>query len=232
MTARRSYRSPLGPLALEAGDDGLLGLVFGDGGPSRAGSSPRARAHLDAAEKTLAPGFHLPHVHAVQAAANIELYTGDAASAVRRLDAAWPEIERIGALRLQLLRVELQLLRARALLADDSQPREERARAARAIADDVIKEGAPWAVGLALTARASALALRDDRDGAAGALLAAEEQLAASGMDGWLHVARLRRGMLDGGPGGTARAEAARDALRDLGAADPDAVAALLVPWR
>ena len=197
-----------------------------------AGKPEQARAHLDAAEKCLAPGFDLPHVHAVQAACNIDLYNGDAASAARRLESAWPEIERIGALRLQLVRVELQMLRVRVLLADDARPLEDRAKAARAIADDLIKEGAAWAVGLGLLARAGALALRGDRDGAAGALLAAEEHLAAEGMLGWLHVAKLRRALLDGGPGGVARAEAARDFLKDLGAADPDAVAALLVPSR
>jgi hypothetical protein len=50
-------------------------------------------------------------------------------------------------------------------------------------------------------------------------------------MAGWLSVARLRRGELEGGLGGAARAEAARDLLKDLGAAFPDRIAALLVPW-
>ena len=50
-------------------------------------------------------------------------------------------------------------------------------------------------------------------------------------MQAHLQVARLYRGRLEGGPGPTARAEAARDFLKDLGAFDPDAVAAYLVPW-
>lgn len=53
MTARLRYRSPVGLLALEAGEDGLIGLSFGDRGPSRAGLSARARAHLDAARTAL-----------------------------------------------------------------------------------------------------------------------------------------------------------------------------------
>jgi hypothetical protein len=196
------------------------------------GRAVQAREHLVAAERALASGFHLPHIHAMQAACNIDLYLGDAAAAARRLDAAWSELERIGTLRLQLMRVELKLLRARVWLADDTQPREERARNARGIAEEIIEEGAPWAVGLGFAMRASALWLQEDADAAADALVAAEEQLAACGMLGWLHVARLRRAMLEGGPGGGARAEAARDMLRDLGAVDADAVAALLVPWR
>jgi hypothetical protein len=41
----------------------------------------------------------------------------------------------------------------------------------------------------------------------------------------------LRRGDLEGGAGGVARAEAARDVLRDLGAVDADRVAAHMLPW-
>jgi hypothetical protein len=50
-------------------------------------------------------------------------------------------------------------------------------------------------------------------------------------MTGFLHIARLRRGVLEGGGGGIARSEAARDVLRDLGATDPDRVAVHLLPW-
>ena len=50
-------------------------------------------------------------------------------------------------------------------------------------------------------------------------------------MPGQPSFARLRRGTLEGGGGGIARAEAARDMLRDLGATDPDRLAAHLLPW-
>jgi len=196
-----------------------------------AGRPDEARAQLDAAEKSLAPGFHLPHVLAVQAACNIELYKGDVASAAQRLDLAWPHIERIGVLRIQHLRIELQYLRIRTILVDAKRSPEERAKLVRPAAEDLIKEGAPWAVGVGLCARAAALDLRADRAGAIGCLVAAEEQLTATGMTGWAQIARLRRASLEGGPGGAARAAAARDFLRDLGAADPDRVAALFVPW-
>jgi methylated-DNA-[protein]-cysteine S-methyltransferase len=53
VTARLRYRSPIGLLAVEAGEEGLLGLSFGDRGPSRPGLSARARAHLDAARAAL-----------------------------------------------------------------------------------------------------------------------------------------------------------------------------------
>jgi methylated-DNA-[protein]-cysteine S-methyltransferase len=53
VTARARYRSPLGVLAVEASDAGVLGLTFRDRGPARAGVSARARAHLDAAVEAL-----------------------------------------------------------------------------------------------------------------------------------------------------------------------------------
>jgi methylated-DNA-[protein]-cysteine S-methyltransferase len=53
VTARLRYRSPLGPLAIEASDEGVYGVAFRDGGPSRPGPSARARSHLEAASAAL-----------------------------------------------------------------------------------------------------------------------------------------------------------------------------------
>jgi methylated-DNA-[protein]-cysteine S-methyltransferase len=53
VSARLRYRSPLGPLVVEASDAGVFGLAFGDRGGSRPGPSARARAHLDAAAAAL-----------------------------------------------------------------------------------------------------------------------------------------------------------------------------------
>lgn len=188
-----------------------------------------AQAQITAASQALGDGFHLPHVQVIVAQVNLDLYTGAAAQASRRLAEAWPSIEQIGVTRLQQPRIELNLLRARTLLADTSQP--DRLRAARALADDMLKEGAGWASGLAHLVRAAAFAWSDDGEAALGELVLAEDELAASGMRGLLHIARLRRGDLEGGAGGIARAEAARDVLRDLGAADADRVASHMLPW-
>jgi len=53
VTARLRYRSPVGPLFVEAVDEGVVGLSFGDGGPGRAGVSVEARRHLEAAKAAL-----------------------------------------------------------------------------------------------------------------------------------------------------------------------------------
>ncbi len=57
MTARLRFRSPVGVLAVEAIDEGVIGLSFGDRGASRAGPSARARAHLEEAEQALRDYF-------------------------------------------------------------------------------------------------------------------------------------------------------------------------------
>src|SRR5262249_46194400 len=92
-----------------------------------------AQNQLTLATQTLGDGFHLPHVQAVVAQINIDLYTGATAMASHRLVEAWSSIEQLGVMRLQLPRVELNLLRARTLLADTTQS--DRLRAARTLAD-------------------------------------------------------------------------------------------------
>jgi methylated-DNA-[protein]-cysteine S-methyltransferase len=57
MTARLRFRSPLGALTVEAGEEGVFGISFAAGGQPHAGISMRARAHLDAAEQALAEYF-------------------------------------------------------------------------------------------------------------------------------------------------------------------------------
>jgi methylated-DNA-[protein]-cysteine S-methyltransferase len=57
MTACLRFRSPVGLLTVEAGEEGVFGLSFGDRGPARAGVSARVRAHLDAAEAALLDYF-------------------------------------------------------------------------------------------------------------------------------------------------------------------------------
>jgi methylated-DNA-[protein]-cysteine S-methyltransferase len=53
VTARLRLRSPVGTLSIEAGDRGVLGVSFADRGPSRAGLSARARAHVEGAAEAL-----------------------------------------------------------------------------------------------------------------------------------------------------------------------------------
>jgi hypothetical protein len=194
------------------------------------GRHAEAQANLTAAEAALPPGFHMPHVLALQAACNLELCDGKPAAAAARLDAAWANIDKSGVLRIQQMRIELDLLRARVALADGGRPLEERLKVVRGVADGMLKEGADWASGLGQLLRATAQGLRGDREAAAMTLLAAEEHLQTAGMRGWLQVARVRRGQLERGDG-AARIAEAQKTLSELGAADPAATAAFLAAW-
>jgi len=57
MTARLRYRSPIGPLTVEASDEGVFGISFSAGGAAHRGVSAQARAHLESAERALAEYF-------------------------------------------------------------------------------------------------------------------------------------------------------------------------------
>jgi tetratricopeptide (TPR) repeat protein len=196
-----------------------------------AGKPDEAHAQLAAATAALPDGFTLGNALAVIASCNLAVYTGDAAHASRQLAVAWTQLDRIGLLRQQHMRVELIHLRARVSLSDRTRPDEECAALAFADADELAREAVPWAVGLEQLVRASAHAFLGDADAAIDALRVAEHALAGSTMHGWLHVARMRRGLAEGGQSAFARAAAARDALLDAGVADPEQFAALLVPW-
>ena len=190
-----------------------------------------ARIQLAVAESTLAPGVHLARVAVVMAQVAVALYAGDAADALARVDAVWPLVERAGFLRLQQPRIELTWLRACALLADETSEPTARLREARALADALVAEGVPWAVGLGHLVRASAYAWSTAPREARLELLAAEDQLADAGMAGHVAVCQLRRGELEGGVAGSDRATAARSELVTLGARNPEAMATLILCW-
>jgi hypothetical protein len=190
-----------------------------------------AREQLELAERSLPQdSFRLQDMYVMLAATNIDLYTGDAAAAQRRIDVAWDQLDRIGCLRLQQPRVELALLRARTQLAGGGAD-PERQRAAREHANAMLKEGAPWATGLGHLIRASCHAFAGATDAARADLVAAEAHLISTAMLGYLQVARLRRGQIEGGTLGVSRVTAAREILGDLGAARVDAMIRHLLPW-
>jgi tRNA A-37 threonylcarbamoyl transferase component Bud32/tetratricopeptide (TPR) repeat protein len=190
-----------------------------------AGRADDAHAHLDAATAMLGDGFQLPHVHAIVAAAELDLFAGDAASAGHRLRDAWAQIERLGVLRMQQPRIELAMLRARIALVQGDP------RSAREHAQAMIKEDVAWGEGLGRMLAAACAVSEGDSHGALDALALAEPLLDATGMLGFLCVARAYRGRLEGGAAGVALEVAARDALVELGARDPEIVAYHLVPW-
>jgi methylated-DNA-[protein]-cysteine S-methyltransferase len=57
VTARARFRSPVGWVTIEATDQGVMGLAFGERGPVQPAVSSLARGHLEAARRALADYF-------------------------------------------------------------------------------------------------------------------------------------------------------------------------------
>ncbi|MBK7534503.1 MAG: serine/threonine-protein kinase PknK [Myxococcales bacterium] len=193
-------------------------LVFQD-------KAAQAREELEVAESdTPRDAFVLAQVHNLIARCSLELQQGHADTAANLLDSSKAVLARAGATQVEVLRAELDILRARAELARPD--RDE--RAARGFCDRLIKDTSPMAVAAGHALRG---VLHASHDGASAAELElAERMFAEQAMEGWVHLCRLRRAQLQSGPLGLARVEAARDALRDLGAFSPDAIADWMLP--
>jgi hypothetical protein len=199
------------------------------------GRPEQARAHLEAVAlpAPTAADHQVRHLDQLISAAHIDLYEGDAGAAWRRIDERWAVTQASLLLSsVQLLRVEAGFLRARAALAamlagGDAGLLAVARHHARALA----RERAPWATAFALQLRATLAAIDGDRSAAGQLLDDAERAYAAADMRLFATAIRLRKGELAGGSHGASLAAGARDALRDAGLADPDAMARLLCPF-
>jgi eukaryotic-like serine/threonine-protein kinase len=193
-----------------------------------------ARAHVlaVAAERVALDDFNLHNYYEMLSHGQIDLYLGDGEAARARVGAARKALARSHLTRIQTIRIETEFLAARAALVvavaqDEPATLDEARRCARALE----REPVPWAVALARLVRGGIAAVSGDP--AAGELLAAAERaFTDADMALFAQVARLRRGELEGGPGGAARAAAARDWMREAAVADPEAMAFMLAPWR
>jgi serine/threonine protein kinase len=184
--------------------------------------------------------FNVQHYYLLIALTEIRLYEegGRGPAAFRHLDGAWAELERSLLLLLELPRVEMQLLRLRALAAlaagDGVEPA-ERERAAAMVARLARRLGrfrVPWAVPVGLLARAIASALRGRREEVIASLEAAERGFLAVEMQHYTAAARRRRGELLGGEEGGALVAQADAWMRTQGAKDPARMCSMLVPGR
>jgi hypothetical protein len=139
-----------------------------------------------------------------------------------------------GLLRVQILRIEASLLRGRAALAlavaAAPAQRAELLADVRRLARELDREKG-WAVPIAQMLRGVAARIDGDRARAGTELEAAERGFSASAMHVFAEVMRVRRGELEGGATGAARAASAREAMRERGVGDVEAVARLLCPW-
>jgi tetratricopeptide (TPR) repeat protein len=196
----------------------------------------QARDHVkDAMSRWTQNGFHAQHWYAMWSGALIELYRGNAATALATLERDAPKLRRSFLLRAQMVRGLTAYLRGCCVVASiDEQPslRAERVAEARRIARQLGRETAAWAPTLATAIRAAAEIASGDRGAAVNALrdALAHAQAAHLGPQAW--AAQYRLGMALGGEEGRTHIALAEGAMREEGVRSPERTAYLLLPGR
>ncbi len=214
------------------------------------------RAHAEAMAPWWGTGAYLlQHYEGLYAQVGLDLFVGDGGTARLRIDDAWGPLKPSRLLNIQQLKLEALFLRGRAalgailspepapgpgldrdpelarggtdLLPDESRLLQEAARAA----DRMEKEKMAWAQPLAGLLRASVFALEGRPDKARSALTAAAVALDGCRMPILAAAARVRLGDLDRERGPGTPADAALDGIAAAGAANPQAIVDLFVPF-
>lgn len=177
-------------------------------------------------------GYHLQHFYDLIARAHLELYAGDGAAAHRYLTERWAALERSLTLRIQLVRVFMEHLRAHAALAaarglPASRARDLLRQAARS-ARWIEGERLPWGDPLAAVIRAALARGAGELEAAARHLGAAVRGFEAADLSLFAAAARRHRGTIVGGDAGREAVAAADQWMRDRGVVAPARAAAML----
>ncbi|MCE9571637.1 MAG: AAA family ATPase, partial [Deltaproteobacteria bacterium] len=144
---------------------------------------------------------HLHDYFRATALAQIDLYEGDGAAALARVERFWPALERTRLPSVQLIRIEAELVFARAAIAAAAQgvAPDRNLALARQRLQRLARVGAPWVQPLTGLLEGRIAALRDDAVGARAhleraATLAATHQLALVGLAARIAGDRLEPG--------------------------------------
>jgi hypothetical protein len=178
----------------------------------------------DALQHWSRDGFQLEHYWAMYAAANAELYAGEAEKAWQRVHASWEKMAATLLLRVQLTRIEAQHLLARMAIAQGSP---ELIFAARKNAKNIRKENMPWGNPLADLIEAGAFAVEEKREEAARLLEQAIAGCDATDMALYAWCARRQLAKLREDPEALAAADGW---MRAEAIVRPDRMAQMLVP--
>jgi hypothetical protein len=175
-------------------------------------------------------GFHVQHFFMMYGEAQSDLYEGDGANTLRRIDECWPVMASAQLLRVQAVRAWTENLRARAALAEACRggaDGEALLKVASRSARRLQREKMPWTQALASMLRAGIAATRGDVENAARLAETAEQEFTATDMATFAAVARRRRGEL---LGDAALVAAADGWMTQQTIGRPERFAALLAP--
>jgi tetratricopeptide (TPR) repeat protein len=189
----------------------------------------------DAIEKWSHASFDLAHFMELWSSTDIALYQGRGLDAWMKLDRAWPSLRRSLLMEVQMHRVSMLDLRARAALlaAAETRPSSRHKaflRTARRCARAMERQRADWASAMALMLHAGIYRCQGHDDLARALFDRAHRQLASVDMYLMAAVAGRRHGELVGGDAGRAEVEASEVWMRGQAIRDPAAMSRMFVP--
>jgi hypothetical protein len=191
------------------------------------------------AEQALLPwrheSFQLAHYFHLVAMSQIELYEGNPAATLARLEREWPRVLFSMSLHIQNFRVTLRHLRGRAAIgsalhAASRRERERLLRYARREAERIAREDVAWARPLALSLQGGIAAVKGDVPRASELLFTAAHAFRSLDMALYAAATDLQHGRLLGGDRGRALIDGAESWMFGQRIASPERVAAMLVP--
>jgi tetratricopeptide (TPR) repeat protein len=175
-------------------------------------------------------GFHLQHYNRVLSLANCAMYRGDAATALARLDDAWPQLQRSMLMRIQALRAEIWHARGRAMLGALGRRKRASVTEVQRVADKLASEHMAWTAPLSALLLAGVHHHRGQHDAARAELERAAAGFEAVDMQLYAAAARARLGTLLGGDTGAEHGAKAAAFFASQGIADGPAFTRLLAP--
>jgi len=188
---------------------------------------------VNEATQWLGSRFFVQHYFCVCALAQHDLYVGEGARAVARMQAAWPALKRSLLLRVQSIRITVLDQRARSALAaaaGDPAGRERLLRSAERDRGRLLRDGHPWATAIAQLLGAGAAHLRRDEAACIDRLRAAIAAFDVLGMALHAAVARARLAERLGGDEGLALRARADAWLAGQHVRNPGAIVATFAP--
>lgn len=178
-------------------------------------------------------GFHVQHHLGITARASILLYQGRLVEAESELKRSWSAHKRSLLFFAQIVRVNLQHLRARIALQSigGNSPYSNPVRVARKALRSLMKENRPWTTALAIAGQGSLAAKLGDAESGKRHLSKAANSFAALGMELYEAACSRHLGQLERGAFGRAKIEAADTWMtQQQRIIAPEKLAELLIP--